>query len=77
MGRARVATTAVRRGAGGAVEPRSKPSLVSSFLFFFIFFIFINRGRQIIRLGKLVIYRDLIFEADRLPALVNLFYLSR
>jgi hypothetical protein len=41
--------------------------------FFFSFFIFINRGRQLVRLGKSMIYYDLLFEADRLPASETLF----
>jgi hypothetical protein len=39
---------------------------------FFYFFIFINRGRQLVRLGKSMIYHDLYVEADGfLPVLVK------
>jgi len=43
----------------------------------FNFFIFINWGGQLICLGKSVIYHDLIFEVDGLPASVNPFCLPR
>jgi len=72
VGRARVAAAAVRRGSGGALRPRSMSSLDSAFFFFFI-----NRGGQLICLGKSVIYHELIFEVYGLPTSVNPFCLPR
>jgi hypothetical protein len=51
-------------------------------LIIFYFFIFINRGGQLVRLGiarlgKSMIYRDLSIEADWLPVSVNPFYPSQ
>jgi hypothetical protein len=37
------------------------------------FFIFINQGGQLVRLGKSMIYRDLSIEADELLPSVNPF----
>ena len=68
------ATTTHRVGGackGSNARPRSKPSLDLGFFLFF--FIFINRGGQLIRLGKSVIYRDLTLVAGGLPASVNPF----
>ena len=40
---------------------------------FFSFFYFINRGRQLVRLGKSMIYRDVECDADGLARLIKLF----
>ena len=40
---------------------------------FFSFFYFINRGRQLVRLGKSLIYQDLLGEADGRARLGKLF----
>ena len=72
-----MAAMATRRGVGAckgsSARPRSKPSLDLGFFLFFNFFIFINRGGQLIRLDNTVIYRDLTLVAGGLPASVNPF----
>jgi hypothetical protein len=68
----------VRGGAGTAraavdgldARPWMSLRLGSSF---FLFFYFINNGEQLVCLGKCMIYRDLLGEADGLPASGNHF----